>query len=180
MSREKAAIALEAASSIEEGMTAVLLGGSTVHAMCPYLRGRHLTVITSSIPVVNDLMYEENIKVILLGGVVNPTEIEVRGALMVAGFERLRADQVFVGATNVHETHGLMTDDPDSVATYRTCMSIADRIFVLADSTKFKPGGAAVVASFDELNDIVTDDSIQKEALYNLQAKGVRVHVAKT
>ena len=42
------------------------------------------------------------------------------------------------------------------------------------------PGGAAVVASFDELNDIVTDDSIQKEALYNLQAKGVRVHVAKT
>ena len=63
---------------------------------------------------------------------------------------------------------------------YRTCMSIAGRIFVLADSTKFKPGGAAVVASFDELNDIVTDDSIQKEVSDNLKAKGVRVHIAKT
>ncbi len=179
MSREKVAIALKAASLIEEGMTIILLGGSTVHAMCPYLQGKQLTVITSSIPVVNDLMNEENIKVILLGGIVNPSELEVRGGLTIAGLERLRADQVFVGATNIHEAHGLMTNDPEAVATYRACMAAADRVFVLADSTKFKPGGAAIVASFDELDDIITDDSIQKQMLTSLQDKGVRVHLVE-
>jgi len=179
MYREKVAIAFKAASFVEEGMTIILLGGSTVHAMCPYLKGRQLTVITSSIPVVNDLMNEKNIKLILLGGIVNASELEVRGGLTIAGLERLRADQLFVGATNIHEAHGLMTDDPEAVATYRACMAAADRIFVLADSTKFKPGGAAIVANFNELDDIITDDSIPKDILTGLADKGVRVHLVK-
>ena len=178
MSHQKAAIASKAASFIQDGMTIILLGGTTVHAMCQYLKGRQLTIITSSIPVVNDTINEPNIKVILLGGVVNPLELEVRGSMTKASLERLRADQMFVGATNIHEHHGLMTDDPDAVDTYRICMAAADRTFLLADSAKFRPGGAAIVASLDELDDIITDDSIQEETLQKLKCNNIRVHVA--
>lgn len=165
MTRHKAAIASKAASYVRDGMTIIMLGGTTVHAMCRYLTGRRLTVITNSIPVANDMIKEPNCKVILLGGIVNPQELEIRGSLTTACLERLRADQVFAGAVSIHEHHGLMTDDPEAVDTYRVCMKAADRSFLLADSTKFRPGGAAVVAGLDEFNDIITDEAAQAEVL---------------
>ncbi|HHY82259.1 MAG TPA: DeoR/GlpR transcriptional regulator [Clostridiales bacterium] len=178
MTRQKAAIALKAVSFIKDGMTVIMLGGTTVHAMCQYLKGRHLTVITTSIPVANDLMLEPNMKIILLGGIINPQEYEVRGAMTKASLERLRADLVFVGATNIHEQHGLMTDDPDAVDTYRACLESADRKLLLADSTKFRPGGAAVVARLDELDDIITDYQISEATIQKLKLANINIHIA--
>jgi DeoR/GlpR family transcriptional regulator of sugar metabolism len=177
MSPQKAAIAKKAASLIQDGMTVILLGGTTVHAMCQYLKGCQLTVITSSVPVANDMIRQPNKKVILLGGIVNPLEFEVRGSMTKACLERLRADLVFLGATNIHEQYGIMTDDPDAVDTYRTCIACADRKVLLADSSKFRAGGAAIVASLDELDDIITDDLIHEETMNKLRHSSIHIHM---
>lgn len=177
---EKTAIAKEAASMVRDGMTLLMLGGTTVMAMCPYLRGKSITVITTSIPVVNDLLLEENMKLILLGGLVNPMELEVRGSMTALGLERLRADILFIGATNIHPVHGLMTDDPEAVATYRASMAAADKKILLADSTKFKTGGVTVVAGLNELDTVITDDGLDAESASMLTNKGIAVLTVKT
>lgn len=177
--REKAAIGREAAALVHDGMTLMLLGGTTVSAICQYLGGKSLTVITTSIPVVNSLLPEENMKLILLGGVVNPPELEVRGSITSMGLERLRADIVFLGATNVHPVHGLMTDDPEAVAAYRACMAASDRKVLLADGSKFRQGGVTVVAGLDELDFLITDEGLPADAAEMLNCKGIRYKAVK-
>ncbi len=177
--QEKAAIGKEAASLVKDGMTLLMLGGTTVMAMCPYLKGKGITVITTSIPVVNDLLLEENMKLILLGGVVNPTELEVRGSMTAEGLSRLRADILFLGATNIHPLHGMMTDDPEAVATYRGCMAASDQKILLVDSTKFKTGGVTVVAGLNELDVIITDERLSAESAEMLAKKGVSTIAVK-
>lgn len=176
---EKTAIGKEAASLVKDGMTLLMLGGTTVLAMCPFLKGKSITVITTSIPVVNELLLEENMKLILLGGVINPFELEVRGSMTVDGLSRLRGDILFLGATNVHPAHGIMTDDPEAVATYRSCMAVTDRKILLADSAKFRTGGVTVVAGLNELNAIITDEGLSAESAEMLSNRGVSITAVK-
>lgn len=177
--REKAAIAREAAELVSDGMTLMLLGGTTVSSICPYIKGKSITVITSSIPVINCLLPEERMKLILLGGIVNPPELEVRGTMAAAGLERLRADMLFIGATCVHPMHGLMTDDPEAVATYRACLLKSDKKILLADSTKFKAGGVTVVAALSELDGVITDEGLPEEAVALLHRQNIPVTISK-
>jgi len=162
---EKDAIGRLAASLVQEGMTLLMMGGTTVNAMCPYLKGKRLTVITSSLPVINELAWEEKITLILLGGVLDPAEMEVQGGLMQLALERLRADMMFVGATGLHPIHGLMTDDPDGMATYTTCMNISDQVYVLADHTKCEHyWGTTVVCELKDISCLITDGRMSEAA----------------
>jgi len=162
---QKDAIGRMAASMVKDGMTLLMMGGTTVHAVCPYLHNKRLTVITSSLPVMNDLAWEENITVVLLGGVLNPSEMEVRGGLMHLALKQLRADLMLSGTTGLHPVHGLMTDDPNGVDTYRTCMSISDKFIVLADHTKCDHyEGITVVCPLHKIDQLITDSGISESA----------------
>jgi len=177
---EKRAIGKLASTFVQEGMTLLLVGGTTVQAMCPYLKGKRLTVITSSLPVMNALAWEEQMQVILLGGVLNPTEMEVRGGLTHLTLERLRADLMFTGTTGLHPIHGLMTDDPNGVETYRTCMRISDEVFVLADHTKCEHyGGTTVVCGLDEVMHLITDSGLSEPTRTYFEKAVPRLHLAE-
>lgn len=155
---EKNAIGKMAATFVREGMTLLLMGGTTVQAVCPYIKGMRLTVITSSLPVMNELAWEEQMKVILLGGVLNPSEMEVRGGLTHLTLEHLRADLMFTGTTGLHPVHGVMTDDPNGVDTYTTCMRISDQVIVLADHTKCENyWGTTILCSLSDISCLITD-----------------------
>jgi DeoR/GlpR family transcriptional regulator of sugar metabolism len=160
---EKDAIGRMAATFVKDGMTLLMMGGTTVHAVCPYLKGMRLTVITSSLPVMNELAWEEKITVILLGGVLNPSEMEVRGGLTHLALERLRADLMLTGTTGLHPIHGLMTDDPNGVETYQACMRISDQVIVLADHSKCEQyEGTTVFCPLSEINCLITDGGLSE------------------
>lgn len=176
---EKRAIGQLASTFVQEGMTLLLVGGTTVQAICPYLKGKRLTVITSSLPVMNALAWEEQMQVILLGGVLNPTEMEVRGGLTHLTLERLRADIMFTGTTGLHPIHGLMTDDPNGVETYRTCMRISDEVFVLADHTKCEHyWGTTVVCGLDEVTHLITDSGLSAQTRTYFEKAVPHLHLA--
>ena len=176
---EKSTIGRLAASLVQEGMTLLLMGGTTVQAMCPYLKGMRLTVITSSLPVINDLAWEEHMTLILLGGVLNPAEMEVRGGLMQLALERLRADLMFTGVTGLHPIHGLMTDDPNGVETYTTCMNVSDQVFVLADHTKCERyWGTTVLCDLKDISCLITDDRMSESARAHYEERVPRLLIA--
>jgi len=179
LGKEKDAIGRVAASFVEEGMTLLLMGGTTVHAMCPHLKGKRLTVITSSLPVIQDLAWEEKMTLILLGGVLNPAEMEARGGLMQLALERLRADLMFTGVTGLHPIHGLMTDDPNGVETYTICMNVSDQVFVLADHTKCEHyWGTTVLCELKDISCLITDDRMSEATRAYYKARVPRLLIA--
>jgi DeoR/GlpR family transcriptional regulator of sugar metabolism len=66
----KDAIAAQAATMIEDGESVILDSGTTVHRLALQLRGRRLTVITNNLAVYDELNGDENIDLMLLGGMV--------------------------------------------------------------------------------------------------------------
>lgn len=155
---EKQAIGRLAASLVRDGSTLIMLGGTTVSAMCPYLISKKLTVITNSLPVVNCLSWHAGIQLVLLGGVLNPPEMEMRGTLAEQGMKRLRANQLFMGTTGIHPAQGVMTDDPNAVGLYAQCIRTAEETYVLADHTKLhNPTGTICVGMLGEISGIITD-----------------------
>ncbi len=143
---------------VRDGTTLLLLGGTTVNAICPFIAHKRLTVITNSLPVVNALCWYPSIQLVILGGVLNPPEMEMRGALAEHSLSRLRADQLFIGTTGLHPLHGVMTDDPNAVGLYRRSVHSSDEVIVLADHTKFAdPAGTTGVVMLSEVDQVVTD-----------------------
>lgn len=176
---EKSAIGQLAASFVQDGMSVLMLGGTTVCAVCPYLLGGpKITVVTNSILVINELCWEKNIRIIQMGGILNPWEMEARGVLARQALERLRTDLMFIGATGIHPQHGLMTEDLEAVDTYRACFAASDSSFILADHTKFSITKQSVVVPLSEMEHIVTDSGIPVDVRMHYEAQGIQMHVA--
>jgi len=122
---------------------------------------------------------EETMTIILLGGVLNPAEMEARGGLTQLAMERLRADLMFTGVTGLHPIHGLMTDDPNGVETSTTCMNVSDQVFVLADHTKCEHyWGATVLCDLQDISCLITDDRISQATRAYYEARVPRLVLA--
>lgn len=171
---EKQEIAKAAANIISNGETIILLGGTTVNAICPFLKGKNnLKVITNSIVIVNQLIPMEEIEVIFLGGVLNRKELFVTGYLTSLCIKDLHADKLFFGVRAIHQQHGLMLDDPNELEIYRSLMNAAEQNIVLADHSKFTQTGTIVLSPIDNVHKIITDDKIPQTFVKNINYKRI-------
>jgi DeoR/GlpR family transcriptional regulator of sugar metabolism len=66
-----------------------------------------------------------------------------------------------------------MTNDPECVATYQACITVADRRVLLADSTKFRIGGVTAVTDLSKLDRIITDERLSSDTATILSHKGI-------
>ena len=69
---KKRAIAARAAELIEDGDTLLLDGGTTTYEVARLLVGRHLQIVTNSLPVANLFASNATTDLVLLGGYVYP------------------------------------------------------------------------------------------------------------
>jgi DeoR/GlpR family transcriptional regulator of sugar metabolism len=176
---KKLAIAREACSRIQEDSTVILLGGTTVYAMCRFLKGRRLNIITNSLLVLSELQKEKNIRVILLGGLFNEKEFEVGGVLTNIGMRHIRADYLFMGAMSFNEKQGFTTEDLESLELYQTCIQSSNQVYILADSSKYGGQGTAVVATHTDGHCLITDNELHVDIVKLLLEKGIKIITAK-
>ncbi len=175
--QQKIAIAKMAAGIIEDYSTVILLGGTTVCELCPFIENRTITVITNSILVLNGLKYSRNVRLILLGGLYNYQEEEVGGLLANKGLSTVRADHLFMGASGFDERYGFSTTNA-AVDLYMNCIETSVTTSVLADSSKYMKGGAAVTASLEQVQYLFTDSGLDLRARKAMEEKNISVMIA--
>ena len=172
---QKNFIARKAAENIEENAVVILLGGTTVSLMCSYLCGRKLTVITNSLPVVEQLKESPDITIVMLGGIYNREEREFYGNITTIGLRLMYADSLFMSCRGFSPGIGYMTDEIDSVDFYKLCMKNAGKTYMLADSSKSGRSEVAIVAATGEIGCIITDSGISERDIAEFTAEGVEV-----
>lgn len=171
---EKIAIAKAAAELIHDHDTVILMGGTTVFEMCPFIENRCITVITNSIPVFNGLRYSHKIRLIMLSGLYNIQEEEVGGLLDNTGLDRMRANWMFMGASGFDERFGFaLSNAPNDI--YSQCMNSSLNVCVMADSSKYMRGGTTVAATPDQVEVLITDKGLNPKAKKALEELGTRV-----
>lgn len=173
--KEKERIAKYAAELINPGDTVILLGGTTVHKMCKYLRGMKITVITNSMLVFDELKNNSRVGLILLGGIYDHHEMEVRGGITNSNLQLLRADSLFMGASTFHPQIGFLSMDIDAVELYHLCMEAVNNTYILSDSSKLSKDGAAVMATCQKTDCFITDTGLPDEMAMEFEQKEVKV-----
>lgn len=162
-----------------DGGTVMLDAGSTIACLANRLPSdRHWTVVTHSVPIAARLAPLAHIELQLLPGRVRTATQAAVGSDTVDAIRALRADVVFLGTNGISVDHGLSTPDQEEASTKRALVKSANRVVVLADSTKF---GHERMVKFAELRDIdvfVTDDRISAVDRRRIEAAHVEVVIA--
>jgi len=157
---EKERIAKKAASMIKFGSNIIMLGGTTVACMCKYITNKGLTVITNSMLVFDQLKQDRKTKLIYLGGEYDHDEAEMQGALNINVFQNLSVDCLFTSATALDDENGFLTSRVNAINFYKQCYAASKKVFMLLDSSKYQQQDIAVIARFDDVDYLISDNSL--------------------
>ena len=173
-SAEKEAIAIRAAALVPERSVVVDIGTTTAR-FAHHLRGRRLTVITSSLAVVDELRDEDQIELIVLGGVLRTNYLSLVGMLTEQALGQLRANLCFVSGSGIRADGSVMDTTGIEVPVKRAMLAAAERTILLADRTKFPGTGLLPVCGPDRIAVLVTDQGADPATLGTFHAAGTEV-----
>jgi DeoR/GlpR family transcriptional regulator of sugar metabolism len=174
---EKRAIGQAAAGLVVEGDTVLLDGGTTTLEIARALTGRHLQVVTNSLPIATLLAASKDIDLVLIGGYVYPRTGVAMGPLAVQALQDLRVHTLFMGAGGI-VAEGIYNSNSLLVETERCMMRCAQRIVVVADSSKIGRQSLSRLCELNEIHALVVDPGLPDAFRARLETEGVAVHVA--
>jgi DeoR/GlpR family transcriptional regulator of sugar metabolism len=174
----KERIGRAAAELVVDGQTIMIDIGTTTLQLARALRGRRVTVITSSLAVMDELCPEESIELVMLGGVVRRNYRSLVGVLAEESLGQLAADVAFLGASGIREDLAVMDSTMVEVPIKRGMIAASERTVLLADAEKFSMGGIVRICSAEELDAVVTDASSDDASVAALADTGVDVVAA--
>ena len=172
---EKDAIARRCAELVKDGETVLLDIGTTAHRVARLLRGRTLTVITSSLAVVEELEEEETIQLVLLGGVLRRDYRSLIGFLTEDNLRQVHADRLFLGTSGVRPDGQVMDTTVVEVPVKRAMLAASDHVVLVADVGKFPGTGMSRVCGPQELHTVVTNAAADDRTKTALREAGVTV-----
>jgi DeoR/GlpR family transcriptional regulator of sugar metabolism len=180
---EKARIGAAAAGMISVGDVVFLDSGTTVAAIAarvpgPVRRSNAITVVTHSLPVVEEIGAWESPHLIFLGGLYLPEYRAVVGPQTVAGLRELSADVVFLGCEGLTIEQGLTTPHVLVAEVGAMMATRARRVVVVADSSKLGQFGFTPIIPISAVDTLVTDSAASPEHLERIRAAGVEVILA--
>ncbi|HSK56446.1 MAG TPA: DeoR/GlpR family DNA-binding transcription regulator [Jiangellales bacterium] len=180
--REKAAIAVAAATLVMPGSAVGLSAGTTTWTLAHRLREvPGITVVTNSVQVAGVLhaggMAGQT--VILTGGVRTPSDALV-GPLAASGLRQLHLDMVFLGVHGMDERGGYTTPNMLEAETDRAFIEAARRLVVVADSSKWGELGISTIAALEEADVLVTDTGLPDHAAAVLRDKVDEVRLVES
>ena len=175
---EKIAIARKAASLIEEYDSIFLDVGSTIYELANCLKDfHHLTIYTSSLMVINALMFSDN-RIIVLGGELHAQEQHMLGLDTSRCMERYFVDKAFSSCMGITLEFGA-TDLTQRTGFERTVVARHSKeLFLLADSSKWGHNSTAISYTMDQLQSFVVDSNLPEDTIAALRARGKTVYVA--
>lgn len=176
---EKRAIAEHAATLVPDDAVVVLDIGTTTSLLARALRGRRVTVITSSLAVYDELRDDPVVDLMLLGGLVRTNYHSMVGFLTEQAIAQVQADLLFLGTSGIRRDGSVFDTTAVEVPVKKAMLQVADRVVLLADHAKLPGGGYARVCGPDQYDVLVTDRGVDDETARTLAASAVDVHVAR-
>lgn len=158
----------------------MLESGSTCALMAEELAKlkKDVTIITNSAYIairVRDLPLR---KIILLGGEYQKEYQGMVGPLIRKCAREFYVDKFFVGTDGFIPDAGFTCDDLMRVETMEYMANSANKMIILADSSKFEQQGVVIQSTFDEIDTVCTDADVRPETLDILRNKGINVVIS--
>ncbi|MBF7091965.1 DeoR/GlpR transcriptional regulator [Flavobacterium sp. ALJ2] len=176
---QKKQIAKEALKYISEHDYIILGSGSNIHYLSRIITGfQKLTVLTPSLKVSLELSKEINIDTIQLGGDVRNSSTSAVGPIAEATLGQFSCNKLFLGTDGVHLGFGLSTSNALEAHLNQAMIEVAEKVIVLADSTKMNIRGFGKICNLNKIDVLITDEGIDAETKIKLEEIGIDVVIA--
>jgi len=174
---EKRAIARKAVELCADGGSIIINGGSSTYMMTEFLARRHLNILTNSVPLALQLLDTSENRVTLPGGELYRKQNIVLSAFDNDTIEHYHGDMMFMGTPGIGE-YGVMESDPLLVRAELKLKKQADKLVVLADSTKIGARSNMIVCPLSDVDVLITDEGIANSDLAMFEQAGIEVIIA--
>jgi DeoR/GlpR family transcriptional regulator of sugar metabolism len=176
---QKARVGSAAADLVGPGATIIIDIGTTALELARHLHGRSgLTVVTNNLAVYEELVGDEDVDILLLGGLVRRNYRSLVGFLTADSLQGIRADLAFIGTSGIGEDLTLLDTTAEEIPAKRAMIRAAKRVVLLADGAKFWGGGLGRVAGIEAVDVVVTTTDAPRDRLAALRDRNVEVRVA--
>lgn len=175
----KKKIANEAVKLLTEDCTIYLDGGTTcgeVAAAIP--KSLHLTVITDNLSIHETLQRNENIEVILIGGVTAKDHNTLDGFLASEMAKLLSCDIAFFSCASA-DLSCIMNSDTIGLGVKNEMIKKANYKVCLCDSTKLGHKSIYQVVKWDSIDCFITDSDASESFIKTLRTKNKRIKCTK-
>lgn len=174
----KRAIANAAAALCHDGEQIIINGGTTTFEMVYPLRSRHMQILTNSFPIAESLIKHSRNRILLPGGEVYREQNIILSPYHEDAIQHHYASTMFMSALAIAPV-GLMEGDPLLIRAERKLIDRAEKLVVLADSSKFRVRGGLVLCPLQRIHTLITDEDADETALAMLAEAGIAVIIAK-
>jgi DeoR/GlpR family transcriptional regulator of sugar metabolism len=167
-----------AAALVEDGQTVMIDIGTSTLQMARHLHGRTVTVVTTNLAVLEELLPDPDIELVLPGGTVRRNYRSLVGVVAEDSLRQLKADVTVLGTSAVDAELGVWDTTMVEVPIKRLMIEGADQVVLIADHAKFSMTGMVRVCGPEALDHIVTDAPLPASARSVVDANGIEVTVA--
>src|SRR3954454_4517084 len=155
-----------------------LNGGSTTTEVARAVAARPgLRVVTNALNIASELAVRANIELVVCGGSARAESYELVGPLAELTLSNINLDIAIIGVDGVSTTAGFTTHHEVEAHTNRALVRAAERVIVVADSSKIGRRGFARIGDIATASDIVTDGGAAAKDVAELRRMGPHVHV---
>jgi DeoR/GlpR family transcriptional regulator of sugar metabolism len=172
----KIATARAAARLLEPGQVVIVDGGSTALHLVDAIPAAHSgTFITHSPPVATALGRLPGVRVVLVGGSLEPRAMVAVGAETALAYSRINADICFLGVWSLHPTAGISQDYHEEADVRRVLLDSADRVVGLASREKLGTVAPFRVGPADALTHLATEPDVPADTLAPYVELGIEI-----
>ncbi|AAK78212.1 MULTISPECIES: DeoR/GlpR family DNA-binding transcription regulator [Clostridium] len=177
---EKLAIGKYAANMIKNGDTIILDSGTTTLEIAKNIDAEDITVITNSIDIASELLNrkDKKIELIVAGGILRPNTRAMVGNLCESVFKNFRVDKAFIGANGITSIEGITTPNFTEAQAKKAMINAANKVIVVADSSKFENICFSMICKAEYATAIVTSGELSEEDIKDFKDLGVQIIVA--
>jgi DeoR family transcriptional regulator, ulaG and ulaABCDEF operon transcriptional repressor len=173
----KRAVARAAAALCRDGESIIINAGSTTWFMAEFLRDRRMQILTNSVPIATELINTSQNRIVLPGGEVYREQSIILSPFDEDAIQHFTASKMFMSCYSISGM-GIVEGDPLIARAEAKLLSRAEKLIVIADSSKFEPRGSMAVCPLSRVHMLVTDDGAPPQMLEHIRAAGVEVIIA--
>lgn len=163
----KDAIGREAANLVQPGETIVLDSGTTTRYIARHLAAkRGVTVVTTSLAVVEELAGSPSVEVRLTGGLYRRSSHDLSGNAVVDSLAGMHADKTFFGAAALSFQKGVMNFDAEMP---RAFLGAGRERILVIDSSKVGTEAVYRLCAVEKCDMVITDKDIRASDLTKLR-----------
>lgn len=179
---EKKAIAKKAAEFIHSGDAILLDSGTTTYELVKELKTfSHLSIVTNSIVIIQELAHIPGMDVMLLGGNLRRETSALVGPFAEQSLSMIRVDKAFIGTNGIDLEEGIITTPNLTEARIKRLMiTNARQTILLADHSKIGKVNFAKVADLSEIDVCISDHHVQDHFEKVMSKWDVNIHLVQS